>query len=79
MKNGILIGTAFGLIIGALLVNNNTRIREMVSDTQQRVKEKMQQGKDAMMKKDCCCSECSDQNENAQNSEFDNMQSDYMN
>lgn len=78
MKNGILIGTAFGMIIGALLVNNNTRVREMVSDTQERVKNKMQQGKDAIMQKGCCCSESSEQNAQG-NSESENMQSEYMN
>ena len=71
MKNGILIGAAFGMVIGALLVNNNRRVREMVSDTQQRVKEKMQKG--------CCCSDCSEQDASSRNSEFENAQSYYMN
>lgn len=79
MKNGILIGTAFGMIIGALLVNNNQRVREMVSDTQQCIKDTMQRGKDAMAKKNCCCSENSQQGESAQNSESEDAQSDYMN
>ena len=83
MKNGILIGTAFGMIIGALLVNNNARMRDMVSCTQERVENKLKQCKDAIMNKDCNCG-CSNeseqsnqQNQNAQNSE--NSQSDYLN
>ncbi len=78
MKNGILIGTAFGMIIGALLVNNNQRVREMVSDTQQCIKDTMQRSKDAMSKKNCCCADGSQQSESAQNSEFENSQSDYV-
>ena len=84
MKNGILIGTAFGMIIGALLVNNNARMRDMVSCTQERVENKLKQCKDAIMKKDCGCG-CADeseqqsnqQNQNTQNSE--SSQSDYLN
>lgn len=74
MKNGIILGAALGMVIGALLVNNNTRVRNMVSDTQERVKNKAMQAKDSMMKKDDCCCQSAEQN-----AQSENMQSDYMN
>ena len=69
MKNGFIVGAAVGMVVGAMLVNNSSRVKQMVSDTKQRIKNKATLVKDAMEQSDNCC--CSSGEQNNQN--------DYMN
>ncbi len=55
MRNGMYIGLAAGMVIGALITCNNRKVRHMVDDAQDKIRSKMKKQGEEMVKNTCEC------------------------
>lgn len=65
MRNSMYIGLALGMVVGALLVTNNHKVRNMVDETQSKIKQKIKNRGEEMVQNTCeCACEAFSANEN---------------